>query len=144
MVEPQVVRRMRLLSERGWGVKAIARGVGVARKTVRRYIRHAVAKGQHRPSRRALDDDGRSRARGRPVGERRGRGADASAPPPGQLHLVVAFGAILDEQLPGGASLPRFLGHRIRSVRFTSIQREITTVLANITAGPGVMRCLTG
>ena len=30
MVEPQVVRQMRILSERGWGAKAIAREVGVA------------------------------------------------------------------------------------------------------------------
>jgi transposase len=63
MVEPQVVRQMRILSERGWGAKAIAREVGVARNTVRRYVRDPLAEVQHRPSRRALDEDGRSRAR---------------------------------------------------------------------------------
>jgi transposase len=63
MVEPQVVRQMRVLSERGWGAKAIAREVGVARNTVRRYLRDARAEVQQRPSRRVLDDDGRSRAR---------------------------------------------------------------------------------
>jgi transposase len=63
MVEPQVVRQMRILSERGWGAKAIAREVGVARNTVRRYLRSPDADVQRRPSRRALDEDARSRAR---------------------------------------------------------------------------------
>src|SRR6516162_4977196 len=63
MVEPEVVRQMRLLAERGWGVKAIAREVGVARNTVRRYLRRRDADVQRRPSRQALDEDARSRAR---------------------------------------------------------------------------------
>jgi transposase len=39
MVEQEVVRRMRALAEAGWGHKRIAREVGVARNTVRRYLR---------------------------------------------------------------------------------------------------------
>ena len=63
MIEPEVVRQMRLLREAGWGAKRIAREVGVARNTVRRYLRSAHADVQTRPSRRALDDDERSQAR---------------------------------------------------------------------------------
>ncbi len=63
MVEPQVVRQMRVLRERGWGVKAIAREVGVARNTVRRYLRDEHAEVQTRPAARALDDDERAQAR---------------------------------------------------------------------------------
>lgn len=63
MVEPEVVRQIRTLHEAGWGAKRIAREVGVARNTVRRYLRHADAHVQTRPSRRALDDAARSRAR---------------------------------------------------------------------------------
>jgi transposase len=63
MVEPEVVRQMRLLHEAGWGAKRIAAEVGVARNTVRRYLRSPLADVQVRPSRRALDTDARSRAR---------------------------------------------------------------------------------
>jgi len=63
MVEPEVVRQMRLLREGGWGAKRIAEEVGVARNTVRRYLRNPVVEVQVRPSRRVLDDDGRSQAR---------------------------------------------------------------------------------
>jgi hypothetical protein len=38
MVEQEVVRQMRALAEAGWGVKRIAREVGVARNTVRRSL----------------------------------------------------------------------------------------------------------
>lgn len=64
MVEPEVVRRMRQLSELGWGAKRIALEVGVARNTVRRYLRGGESAGvQHRPGARALDEDGRAQAR---------------------------------------------------------------------------------
>src|SRR5262245_28345189 len=63
MVEPEVVRQMRLLHEAGWGAKRIAAEVGVARNTVRRYLRSPLAEVQVRPSRRTLDDDRRSQAR---------------------------------------------------------------------------------
>ena len=55
MVEQEVVRRMRVLAEAGWGVKRIAREVGVARNTVRRYLRAGVAADkQVRPKARQL------------------------------------------------------------------------------------------
>lgn len=64
MVEPEVVRRMRQLSELGWGAKRIALEVGVARNTVRRYLRGGESAGvQLRPGARALDEDGRAQAR---------------------------------------------------------------------------------
>jgi transposase len=63
MVEPEIVRQMRQLHEAGWGAKRIATTVGVARNTVRRYLREPGADVQVRPSRRALDEDGRSQAR---------------------------------------------------------------------------------
>src|SRR5581483_11861953 len=63
MVEPEVVRQMRLLHEAGWGAKRIASEVGVARNTVRRYLRNPLADVQVRPSRRVLGDDERSQAR---------------------------------------------------------------------------------
>jgi transposase len=63
MVEPELVRQMRLLHAAGWGAKRIAGEVGVARNTVRRYLRSPLADVQVRPSRRSLDDDARSRAR---------------------------------------------------------------------------------
>jgi len=63
MVEPEIVRQIRALVEFGWGVRRIARELGVARGTVRRYVRGgAAAEAQERPSRRLLDDFGRGRA----------------------------------------------------------------------------------
>ena len=59
MVEPEVVRQTRLLHDAGWGAKRIAAEVGVARNTVRRYLRSPLAAVQVRPSRRSLDDDAR-------------------------------------------------------------------------------------
>ena len=53
MVEPEVVRQIRLLSEAGWGAKRIAAEVGVAPNTVRRYLRSPLADVQVRPSRRS-------------------------------------------------------------------------------------------
>lgn len=63
MVEPEVVRQMRLLHEAGWGAKSIAKEVGVARNTVRRYLRSPLADVQVRPAARALDEDARAQAR---------------------------------------------------------------------------------
>ncbi len=63
MIEPQVVRQLRQLQARGWGMKRIARELGVARNTVRRYLREGpAAEKQERPTARALDDDGRQLA----------------------------------------------------------------------------------
>jgi transposase len=63
MVEPELVRQMRLLRAARWGVKRIARELGVARNTVRRYLRSPLADVQTRPAARALDVDERSQAR---------------------------------------------------------------------------------
>ena len=56
MVEPEVVRQMRLLHEAGWGAKRIASEVGVARNTVRRYLRSPLADVQVRLAARALNE----------------------------------------------------------------------------------------
>lgn len=63
MVEQDVVRQMRLLAEAGWGAKRIAQAVGVARNTVRRYLRDgAVAGQQTRPAARCLDETTEAKA----------------------------------------------------------------------------------
>jgi hypothetical protein len=55
MVEQEVVRRIRMLAEADWGHKRIAREVGVARNTVRRYLRAgSAADKQVRPKARRL------------------------------------------------------------------------------------------
>jgi predicted transcriptional regulator len=54
MIEPEVVRQVRELTERGWGAKRIAQELGIARNTVRRYVRGGPeAERQVRPGRRA-------------------------------------------------------------------------------------------
>lgn len=68
MIEAEVVRQIRLLREAGFGAKRIAAEVGVARNTVRRYLRNAGASVQVRPGRRVLDEDGRAQARELMVG----------------------------------------------------------------------------
>jgi transposase len=63
MIEAEAVRRLRQLQARGWGSKRIARELGLARNTVRRYLRGGpVAEKQVRPSARALDESGRASA----------------------------------------------------------------------------------
>jgi transposase len=64
VIEGQVVTAIRTLASRGVGKKAIAREVGVAVNTVRRYLRHAITPGQQvRPAARRLTDDHRVQAR---------------------------------------------------------------------------------
>lgn len=64
MVEPFVVRQIRVLSGRGWGAKRISRELGIARNTVRRYLRGGLAAEQQtRPSRRRLDEASQVEAR---------------------------------------------------------------------------------
>src|SRR3954470_22784833 len=64
VLEGQVVTAIRTLAGRGVGKKAIAREVGVAVNTVRRYLRAPIAAGcQVRPAARRLTDDRRGEAR---------------------------------------------------------------------------------
>jgi len=63
MLEAEAVRRMRDLAERGWGAKRLARELGLARNTVRRYLRGGpAAEVQERPTARCLDGAARSEA----------------------------------------------------------------------------------
>src|SRR5260370_10150325 len=55
MVAAEVVKQMGQLAELGWGAKRIARELGVARNTVRRYLRGAPAEGQEHLAARRLD-----------------------------------------------------------------------------------------
>jgi transposase len=64
VIEGELVATIRDLAGRGVGSKAIARTVGVARNTVRRYLRQLIAPGvQMRPAARRLTDDARRDAR---------------------------------------------------------------------------------
>lgn len=54
VVEGELVTAIRELTNRGWGAKAIAAELAIARNTVRRYQRGAVAGVQVRPSARRL------------------------------------------------------------------------------------------
>jgi transposase len=57
MLEPPEVRMLRDLHAKGWGAKRIARALGVARNTVRRYLRGGdQALTQVRPNARVLDE----------------------------------------------------------------------------------------
>lgn len=63
MVEPEVVRQVRVLSARGWGSKRIGGELGLARNTVRRYLRGGNgAEVQQRPRARRLDAKARASA----------------------------------------------------------------------------------
>jgi transposase len=63
MVEQEVVRRIRVLAQAGWGHKRIAREVGVARNTVRRYLRAgSAADKQVRAKARRLTGEKQQRA----------------------------------------------------------------------------------
>jgi transposase len=64
VVEGDVVTAIRTLAKRGVGKKTIAREVGVAVNTVRRYLRQPIAAGvQTRPAARRLSDEHRGTAR---------------------------------------------------------------------------------
>src|SRR5258708_11236909 len=57
MVDPEIVRHIRARVELGWGSKRIARELGVALRSVKRYRQPDAAVGkQTRPNARALDD----------------------------------------------------------------------------------------
>ena len=64
VIEGDVVTAIRTLAERGVGKKTIAREVGVAVNTVRRYLRQPIAAGvQTRPAARRLSDEHHRMAR---------------------------------------------------------------------------------
>jgi transposase len=64
VIEGELVVTIRELADRGVGSKTIARTVGVARNTVRRYLRQPLAPGvQVRPAARRLTDEMRQQAR---------------------------------------------------------------------------------
>jgi len=62
VVEGELVTAIRELAGRGWGSKAIARELSVARNTVRRYVRGASVGVQHRPAARRLTEAQRHEA----------------------------------------------------------------------------------
>lgn len=64
VLEGELVTAIRTMAGRGVGKKAIAREVGVAVNTVRRYLRDPITPGQQiRPAARRLTDDHRDQAR---------------------------------------------------------------------------------
>jgi transposase len=63
VLEGDVVARIRELRSRGVGSKMIARTVGVARNTVRRYLREPIPSGVQMRRPRRLTDDARTEAR---------------------------------------------------------------------------------
>jgi transposase len=64
VIDGEVVTAIRMLAGRGVGKKTIAREVGVAVNTVRRYLREPIeASVQVRPAARRLSDDRREEAR---------------------------------------------------------------------------------
>jgi len=63
MLDPEVVVRIRLLEQLGWGTRRIAREVGAARNSVRRYLRNGeTAEKQVRPGAKTLDESEQARA----------------------------------------------------------------------------------
>ena len=63
MVDPEIVRQIRAFAELRWGSRRIARELGIARKTAKRYMHGGVAaETQTRPAARALSDALRAEA----------------------------------------------------------------------------------
>lgn len=63
MIEPEIVRQIRVLAAQRWGAKRIASELEISRNTVKRYLHGgAAAEVQVRPGARRLDDAGRARA----------------------------------------------------------------------------------
>lgn len=64
MLDPEIVVQIRALKSLGWGTKRIAREVGCARNSVRRYLREGVdAETQTRPGAWTLDAEQQVQAR---------------------------------------------------------------------------------
>lgn len=62
MLAPEIVRQIQDLAGMGWGAKRIAQELGVARRTVRRYVRGASPGEQRRPAAWTLDEASRALA----------------------------------------------------------------------------------
>jgi transposase len=63
MIEPDSIRQLRQLHAQGWGSKRIARELGIARNTVKRYLHGgAAAEKRERPAARKLDQAGEALA----------------------------------------------------------------------------------
>lgn len=63
MLDPEIVSQIRALRAMKWGTKRIARELGIARNSVKRYVRGGAAAETHqRPSARMLDDSERALA----------------------------------------------------------------------------------
>ena len=96
MIEGQVVSAIRTLAGRGVGKKAIAREVGVAVNTVRRYLREPMTAGQQvRPAARRLTDDRREEAR--TLLTQAENVLIFGAPGVGKTHLAIALGRAVVE-----------------------------------------------
>lgn len=64
MVDPEIVKHLRALKALGWGSKRIARELGIARNSVRRYLRGGdAAETQTRPGAWTLDAEQQATAR---------------------------------------------------------------------------------
>lgn len=63
MVDPEIVKQLRALSALGWGSKRLARELGIARNSVRRYLRDETAETQVRPGAWTLDAEQQAKAR---------------------------------------------------------------------------------
>ena len=75
MMDPEIVRQLRALRALGWGAKRITRELGIARNSVRRYLREGpAAETQARPGAWTLDGEQREAARGLLDGAAAGNG----------------------------------------------------------------------
>lgn len=64
MLEPEIVKQLRALAALGWGKKRIARELGIARNSVKRYLREGeAAETQTRPGAWTLDSEQQATAR---------------------------------------------------------------------------------
>jgi transposase len=64
MLDPEIVKQLRALAALGWGKKRIARELGIARNSVKRYLREGEsAETQTRPGAWTLDADQQTTAR---------------------------------------------------------------------------------
>jgi len=134
MIEPEAVRQLRQLRAQGWGTKRIARELGVARNTIRRYLRQGdAAEKQERPGARALDADARKLATTLFDGEAegnavvvtdllRGRGYDVAVrtvqkvTAPRRRELVAAAVASVRFETAPGAQMQIDFGQKLVSI----------------------------